>query len=95
MSGVTILDDSVENKALLDPDFRGGLSIISEIKEKHDVDYFDYDSFEDYMNAFLSSLDTKVLERGRRRLAANGETDDVADIELVDAVLQSRRVTSG
>ncbi|MET3659624.1 hypothetical protein [Sporosarcina psychrophila] len=74
-----------ENKALLEPEFHGAITMISNIKEKHGIDLLNYDSFEDYMTAYLSSLDTKVLECMKHCLDSGGISD-----EVLDAVLEAR-----
>ncbi|MBE1554772.1 hypothetical protein [Sporosarcina limicola] len=85
MPDLIVLEDSDENKVLLDPKFRERLTMISNIKEKHGIDLLNYDSFEDYMTAYLSSMDTKVLECMKHCLDSSGISD-----EVLDAVLEAR-----
>ena len=85
MPDLIVLEDSNENKALLDPKFREVLTMISKIKEKHGIELLNYGSFEDYMTAYLSSLDTKVLECMKHCLDSGGISD-----EILDAVLEAR-----
>lgn len=75
MPDLIVLEDSNENKALLDPKFRERLTMISNIKEKHGIDLLNYGSFEDYMTAYLSSMDTKVLECMKHCLDSAGISD--------------------
>lgn len=65
MSYLTVLEDAEENEVLLNPNFRKGLSIFVKIKEEHGIDVCDYDSFEDFMKAFFSSLSSETLERAK------------------------------
>lgn len=85
MPSLIVLEDSDENKVLLDPEFRERLTMISNIKEKHGIDLLNYDSFEDYMMAYLSSVDTKVLECMKHCLDSSGISD-----EVLDDVLEAR-----
>lgn len=85
MPDLIVLEDSNENKVLLDPEFRERLTMISNIKEKHGIDLLNYDSFEDYMTAYLSSMDTKVLECIKHCLDSSGISD-----EVLDDVLEAR-----
>lgn len=77
MPELIVLEGSDENKVLLDPELRERLTMISNIKEKHGIDFLNYDSFEDYMTAYLSSLDTKVLECMKHCLDLSGISDEV------------------
>ena len=85
MPGLIVLEDSDENKALLDPHFRESLTMIMDIKQNHGINLFDYDSFDDFATALLSSLDTNTLKRIKRTLDSSGTPD-----EVLDAVLEAR-----
>lgn len=86
MSYLTALEDSKENEVLLNPHFRKGLSILVRIKEERGIDVCDYDSFEDFMRAFFSSLSPETLER-----ASKFEFDGSIGTAL-DAVLKSTTI---
>ena len=85
MSDFIAHEDSDGNKALLDPDFRELLTMIMDIKKNHSINYFDYNSFDDFAMSFLSSLDTNALKRIKRVLDSSGTPDKV-----LDAVLEAR-----
>lgn len=85
MPNLTVLADTEANRALLNPTFREMLTVISGIKEKHGIDYFNYDSVEAFENAWLASLETKVLVCIKHILGSDG-----APTEALDAVLEAR-----
>lgn len=86
MSYLTVLEDTKENEVLLNPNFRKGLSILVWIKEEHGIDVCDYDSFEDFMKAFFTSLNPEALER------AKGFEFDGSIGEARDAALKSTTI---
>lgn len=90
MPNLTDLADTEENRALLNPNFRKAISIFSDMKEKHGIDVCDYDSFEVYMLAFFSSLDTVSLEHAECNFDFDGAIG-----EALDTVLNSSREFQG
>ena len=85
MPNLTFLADTVENRALLNPVFREALTMIVNIKKKYGIDYLDYDSLEEFENAYLSSVNTKTLRCMKHCLDSSGISD-----EVLDAVLEAR-----
>ena len=85
MPDLIVLEDSDENKALLDPHFRESLTMIMDIKQNHGINFFDYDSFDDFATAFLSSMHTNKLQVIKRILDSSGTPD-----EALEAVLEAR-----